>query len=92
MMKKLLLLLMIAIVSTSYVNAQSFTLLRDGDPLPETITLMQNPDSTHPMDLYVAVKNISDNILNVKMVREYVNLVVDESKSRVLFCRSMFTT
>jgi hypothetical protein len=75
MMKKLLLLLMIAFVAVSFVNAQSFSLLRDGDPLPETITITSHPDSTHPVDLYVAVKNISDNILNVRMLRTYVDLI-----------------
>lgn len=83
MMKKLLLLLMIAFVAGTSVNAQSFSLYRDGELLPESITLTQHPDSTHPMDLYVAIKNISDDILNVRLLRTYETILDDAS---VEFC------
>lgn len=83
MMKKLLLFLMIAIVSTSYVNAQSFTLSNDDGPLPDTITLYQHPDTNQLIVFHAAVTNITHGILNVKVLRTNLDTVAGTVNS---FC------
>ena len=74
-MKKLLIFFIVAILSTTYINAQSLSLSWDGHDLADTVMVMVEPDGEEATVFHAVVTNNSDNIVNVKVLRTNVDVL-----------------
>lgn len=83
MMKKLLLFFVVALLSTTYVSAQSLSLSWEGNALPDTVTLWVKASNTTATEFHAIITNNSDNIINVNAVRFNVDVIKDTEN---LFC------
>ena len=75
MMKKLLIFFIVAILSTTYINAQSLSLSWDGHDLADTVMVMVEPDGEEATVFHAVVTNNSDNIVNVKVLRTNIDVL-----------------
>lgn len=75
MMKKLLLFFIVALLSTSYISAQSLSLSLDGTILPDTVFVYAHPDSGQIVVFHARVTNNSESTLRVKVIRTNVDTV-----------------
>ncbi len=90
MMKKLLLLFIVAFLSTTYVNAQSLSLSWDGQALPDTVSVFAHPDSTNTIEFHALVTNNTDNIIALRLAR--VNLdVLDGTINSFCFANTCYS-
>lgn len=80
-MKKLLIFFIVAILSTTYINAQSLLISWEGNPLPDTIMAYAHPDSTDAIVFRASVTNNTGNIMNVKLARVNIDLLEGTSNS-----------
>jgi hypothetical protein len=85
MMKKLLLFFVVAVLSTTYINAQSqsLSLSWDGNNLADTVMVMVEPNGEEATVFHAIVTNNSDNIVNVKVLRTSVDVLENTVNS---FC------
>ena len=77
MMKKILLFVIVAFMSTIYVNAQSLSLSWNGEVLNDTVTVWVDPTSTDATAFHAIVNNNSENIINVKAIRINIDVLED---------------
>jgi len=75
MMKKLLLIFIIALLSTTYLSAQSLSLSWEGKVLPDTVTVLVDASNTESTIFHAIINNNSANILTVNCVRTNVEII-----------------
>lgn len=84
MMKKLLIFFTLALLSTTYVSAQSLSLTTlEGKVIPDTATVLVDASNVDATIFYANVNNISENIINVICVRTNVDIIEGTGNS---FC------
>ena len=83
MMKKLLLSFLVALMATTYVNAQSLSLSWEGNTLADTVVVEVDPLNTEATIFHAQVTNNSDDIINVKAIRFNVDVIEGTGNS---FC------
>jgi hypothetical protein len=83
MMKKLLIFFVATFLSFVYVEAQSLSLSWEGNAVADTTILWVDPADGNPTSFHAIVTNISDKLINVKVLRTNIDLVDGSSNS---FC------
>jgi len=76
MMKKLLIFFIAALLSTTYVSAQSLTLTTlEGEVIPDTVSVFAHPDSTSIIQFHALVTNNTGNIMNIRLARVNIDIL-----------------
>lgn len=74
-MKKLLLFFIVALLSTSYISAQSLSLSWEGSAIADTVSVWVDPFIEETTVFHAIATNNSENIIRVKVVRTNVSII-----------------